>query len=1090
MAKKILRYQGGDNIQTLGHIQFDSNSTRKDKQGNLIAKDLKSGKDYGVVRRDDGSYDFYRPQYMPTVSNKSGSLQTEPMLPPDYATNRWEPLPKTGFKAVDALYDNPLLSAFIPDALLRSKAYDAASKSGGAGHITKEILDGTKDANYNGSNSLESVDLPKKFLYPKESAGLFPSKYRPSSLTNVNKDLPFYSVEGENLLQPDKTGKMYNPIGAESQKIKNLLIGEAMKLEGNIGTNLNLGHYTSSAGRDSTGTYLSAYDIWDFQPKDYGKAWGTVGGSSLPQKQAYLMQQLGTPFAIYDRMYVDPNTLHPLEIKENERAYKPFYTEQNMKKKKYVKGGFLGQEGSSVYGDAIGQGLGAVANQFVPGAGAILQLQTGLNKFGMAQVDKMGPQAGNIALGTDARAAYDSEVDSGAANVLRNFSGIPGIGGMLGAAGTLIDYFKRKNGGGISSAAGYQTGGDLNTGSNYSIKRGDTLGEIARKYNVSVGDLARYNNIENVNKIKSGAALVIPANANKFSEKELIRLWKQGNIGSTQARRSAQQASKQPSSKQSASSPIQETKQPNTTEQMSQYSWGPNVNTQLASPAYEPYDQFAPDNWGLLKAGLGYFAAGVAPAFIPTTTYTPATNLLPSGMRMIEGTAQVAKGFATGGDVQLSSNSTLIQGNPNVTDGNQYGNVALDHNEVVNNNRVFSDKLFDELSKKTFAEAAKRTAKSTGKAERRLSGNPHDVLSSNTIRQNSMIDKQLFDRQERLASSLGLRNPDGSTVQKMAYGGTPKRGTPEWFGAMDQMGNGMSTPFYNTGQYVDSYTNPYTGNPVASTNDIPYDMPSGPVTPFDKLPTRNNYTSVGIPSGVDPFTGQPSDNPTVFRGIDAPARTAPDLNKLNPFDNVKPTDPQTSNGIRQQFTTGDSLQLAELFAKFRGLGQPHEQAPLYQDMTNISRNYYRPDMQLLDNSNSYNQAVRGIDTNSANTFNALQSNMLASKFKADNSVRSNTSQMNRGAQIDFENRTSNQTRYNLSQKLQRDTINAQNEGAYDARYQNAATSLGNFGQSLNNKKQAYDTLRTYKDMYPNVNSHIEEYLKSPEGMDFLKKMFK
>ena len=46
------------NYQTLGNIKFDSNKT-KWKNGVLVAKDEISGKDYGVVRENSGSYRFY-----------------------------------------------------------------------------------------------------------------------------------------------------------------------------------------------------------------------------------------------------------------------------------------------------------------------------------------------------------------------------------------------------------------------------------------------------------------------------------------------------------------------------------------------------------------------------------------------------------------------------------------------------------------------------------------------------------------------------------------------------------------------------------------------------------------------------------------------------------------------------------------------------------------------------------------------------------------------------------------------------------------------------------------------------------------------
>lgn len=49
-----------DNIINLGHITFNSDKARKSGSGNyLIVTDLETKKDYGVIRNDDGSYNFY-----------------------------------------------------------------------------------------------------------------------------------------------------------------------------------------------------------------------------------------------------------------------------------------------------------------------------------------------------------------------------------------------------------------------------------------------------------------------------------------------------------------------------------------------------------------------------------------------------------------------------------------------------------------------------------------------------------------------------------------------------------------------------------------------------------------------------------------------------------------------------------------------------------------------------------------------------------------------------------------------------------------------------------------------------------------------
>jgi len=50
------------NTQALGNIRFDSNTARQGPNGQMIVTDMRTGKDFGVVRQQDGSYDWYRGQ--------------------------------------------------------------------------------------------------------------------------------------------------------------------------------------------------------------------------------------------------------------------------------------------------------------------------------------------------------------------------------------------------------------------------------------------------------------------------------------------------------------------------------------------------------------------------------------------------------------------------------------------------------------------------------------------------------------------------------------------------------------------------------------------------------------------------------------------------------------------------------------------------------------------------------------------------------------------------------------------------------------------------------------------------------------------
>lgn len=61
-TEKIIKNK--TNFQNLGQIRFDSSLAKEAKDVNghkyLIVHNIKSQKDFGVVRKPDGSYDFYK----------------------------------------------------------------------------------------------------------------------------------------------------------------------------------------------------------------------------------------------------------------------------------------------------------------------------------------------------------------------------------------------------------------------------------------------------------------------------------------------------------------------------------------------------------------------------------------------------------------------------------------------------------------------------------------------------------------------------------------------------------------------------------------------------------------------------------------------------------------------------------------------------------------------------------------------------------------------------------------------------------------------------------------------------------------------
>ncbi len=147
------------------------------------------------------------------------------------------------------------------------------------------------------------------------------------------------------------------------------------------------------------------------------------------------------------------------------------------------------------------------------------------------------------------------------------------------------------------------------------------------------------------------------------------------------------------------------------------------------------------------------------------------------------GSAQGVATAAMGGDLPLSSSSFQVKGNPQVTDGNYYPNLnaKLDHNEVITSTQNGGNFVFSDILKegdRSFASHAKEYEAAKGKAEKRLKANPNDEQSKSTISQTNGLLEALATRQEMLAASKGLRNPDGSTVQHAAYGGKLAAHTP------------------------------------------------------------------------------------------------------------------------------------------------------------------------------------------------------------------------------------------------------------------------------------------------------------------------
>ncbi len=164
--------------------------------------------------------------------------------------------------------------------------------------------------------------------------------------------------------------------------------------------------------------------------------------------------------------------------------------------------------------------------------------------------------------------------------------------------------------------------------------------------------------------------------------------------------------------------------------------------------------------------------------------------------------------YANGGDLdKLSEDAVQVKAdNPSLTDSVETDKVNLDHNEVVTNNKVFSDSIMNPSSGRTFAKDEEINQKLLGKFQKlRNKSGDAEFKDEQYLQRNS---EDLFKEQERVATEMGLRNPDGSPVQDMGmkFGGMFKKGKMGYYG-----GGPIKDPYAIYGQEI---------NPGISTGDF------------------------------------------------------------------------------------------------------------------------------------------------------------------------------------------------------------------------------------------------------------------------------
>lgn len=142
--------------------------------------------------------------------------------------------------------------------------------------------------------------------------------------------------------------------------------------------------------------------------------------------------------------------------------------------------------------------------------------------------------------------------------------------------------------------------------------------------------------------------------------------------------------------------------------------------------------------------------ASLIPSLLKQTTKMNSGGQLPNGAVKIKG----AK------DQKLNDSATLIKGNPNKTDGNQYlvngQRIHLDNNEVVKGNMVVSDSVINPTTGNSFAKDVTDIERQIGKASKDTS-----LEGRNTLKHLSNRTKSLIQQQEMITG-----RSDGTHFQK------------------------------------------------------------------------------------------------------------------------------------------------------------------------------------------------------------------------------------------------------------------------------------------------------------------------------------
>ena len=277
-------------------------------------------------------------------------------------------------------------------------------------------------------------------------------------------------------------------------------------------------------------------------------------------------------------------------------------------------------------------------------------------------------------------------------------------------------------------------------------------------------------------------------------------------------------------------------------------------------------------------------------------------NMYADGGNMYQEPTQVDGGQLN----HLASDAQQVASdNPQGTDNVNLGQAMVDNNEVIQKNKVYSDnpELVKAIPKdirkqilgkdKTFAITAARQAKLKGKFEKRALAQPNDPINKNSIQfvQNK-LDK-LFDIQEQVATSLGMRDENGQTVQTAFNGGKLRYDNGGWdpFNLQPlQFSSGV--PNYNI---INPTSDPIPYNwqnsqgqevnnmPIDNTSYNPFNWQNSQGQEVNDMPVDNtgNQKDAYAESSLNPLYGKPI--PNEFSNIIPKIKNNNPPSSLNPF---------------------------------------------------------------------------------------------------------------------------------------------------------------------------------------------------------------